>query len=238
MAGSARQALVLAAHQQSQKVNSLSENMSVRMPSGHMSGTTQLRIKPLLLHASVHLSVAGQNLPVNEIVNGKAIYLHMSLLTREIGKPWLEIPFSSLGKNGSSLQQLFQNIQNENPVMQTRMFATAKHVRKVGAQTINGVPTTEYQGSFTPSGALAALPHSLRKLASPAMKTISGTIRFKVWIDAQHLTRKADVVETVQGQTVATTVTVTSINQPIHVTLPPASQVATAPKGSLGNTGL
>ncbi len=36
-------------------------------------------------------------------------------------------------------------------------------------------------------------------------------------------------IAAVDGQSVHTTLTVTSLNQPVHITLPPASQTATLP---------
>jgi hypothetical protein len=35
--------------------------------------------------------------------------------------------------------------------------------------------------------------------------------------------------EKVNGATINTTVTITALNQPVHITLPPARQAATAP---------
>jgi hypothetical protein len=60
------------------------------------------------------------------------------------------------------------------------------------------------------------------------------TEKFTVWIDDQHITRKALV--TVNGTSITETVdmTITSINQPVHISAPPASQTAPLPTGNLG----
>jgi hypothetical protein len=55
-------------------------------------------------------------------------------------------------------------------------------------------------------------------------------VRFHVWIDAQHLIKKADDTESVRGQTVTTTFTVTSVNQPVKVTLPKTGDTGPLPK--------
>jgi hypothetical protein len=48
-------------------------------------------------------------------------------------------------------------------------------------------------------------------------------ISFHEWIDGQHHMRQVIENETVKGHAVTTTMNVTGINQPIQLTLPPAS---------------
>jgi hypothetical protein len=100
----------------------------------------------------------------------------------------------------------------------------------VGKQTVDGVPTTEYAGSFHAAAALKALSPTYRKALAPALKLLGNTpISFHIWIDGQHYTRKATEVETVNGETIITTVVVKAINQPVHITIPPDSQTVTPP---------
>ena len=54
---------------------------------------------------------------------------------------------------------------------------------------------------------------------------IKGPLHVSYWIDAQHRIRKVTEVETVAGQHVTTTIVYTAINQPVQITVPPASQV-------------
>jgi hypothetical protein len=193
-----------------------------------MLGTVQLRLKPQLAAAEFRASAGGQQIRVDEILTSWALYLKTPGLSRRLGKPWMAVPLSALsGKSASAVRQLFQSLEDSNPVTETRVLATTKNARTVGTQVIDGVRTTHYQGSVPASAAFAALPASLRKLIRPAARLVTGNIRFDVWIDAQHQVRKAAEIETIAGQTVATTITITSVNQPVHVTLPPASQVAT-----------
>jgi len=106
-------------------------------------------------------------------------------------------------------------------------------VRNLGTHVVDGAATTEYSGLVVPSAGLAALPPDLRKELAPSLKTISGTIRFSVWIDAQDHIRKQVLEETANGEPITTTVVLSAINQPVHVTVPPASQVATIPRSAL-----
>ena len=85
--------------------------------------------------------------------------------------------------------------------------------------------TTEYAGSVRAAQALKTLPASLRKAMAPELQVLgNGTISFHVWIDGQHHTRKITDVETVNGETVNTTVNITAINQPVQIALPPPAR--------------
>jgi hypothetical protein len=54
-------------------------------------------------------------------------------------------------------------------------------------------------------------------------------VNFRIWIDGQHRVRKETEVESVNGMTINTTVTITAINQPVNITIPPASQTFSQP---------
>jgi hypothetical protein len=230
----ARQAITLASDD-TQRANSMAGTFSMRLGSGtaeSTTGTIQMqRVPSLLFGENLSISADGHTLPVTEIVSANAIYLKEATLSREMGKPWLEIPFSGLeGGLGSTLARLFQSAQNGNPLEQAQMLAASKNVRAVGMQVVDGVRTTHYTGSFTPSAAISALSPSLRTAVRPILSAITGDIRFNAWIDAQHQVRKVTEAETVGGQPVTVTTNVTSIDQPVHIAVPAASQVATLPK--------
>ena len=85
--------------------------------------------------------------------------------------------------------------------------------------------TTEYADSFTAAEGLKALPAGLRQALAPELQALgNSTIYFREWIDGQHHLRKITEAETLNGNTVTTTINITGINQPVHITLPPASQ--------------
>jgi hypothetical protein len=201
------------------------------------SGTVKVQMKPLLAKVDATASANGQTFPIDEIGSAKALYLSSSILSvfnGQTGKAWFEIPFASLSGNfGTSLNGLLQDVPNGNPLTQTKMLAAAKNVRSLGTQVVNGVRTTHYTGSFTASAALASLSPALRKQVAPLLKLVSGNIQFSAWIDAQHVVRRVTEVETVSGETVHSTINVTSVNRPVHVTPPPASETV-VPKSDSG----
>jgi hypothetical protein len=128
------------------------------------------------------------------------------------------------------------NEQNGDPFDQAQLFA-ATDVRATGTQTIDGVRTTRYAGSFAASSARAALSPSLRRLMGPWLNTLTGNVPFTVWIDGQHQVRRMVEVEHVNGATVSSTINITAINQPVRITMPPASQVASLSQRMLTGAG-
>lgn len=233
----ASRALSLAAAQ-ARKVNSFTATMNIVTRGSlatHMTGTLQERVRPTVLAHQVLSIHGGSGLPVpgsmQTLLTGRAIYLNMSTLSRVAGKSWVKIPFSSLKKStGVDLAPLIHQLQGNNPLAEAQMLPAATNVRRIGSQTVNGVPATEYSGSLDVGKAMTRLGPGLRKLMGPALSATGiRTAHFRVWVDGQHQVRK--LVETEGGTSyqVASTIVITSINQPVHIHVPPASQVASMP---------
>jgi hypothetical protein len=225
-----------------QQVNSLAGSISVQAGGlGTVSGTLQMAIRPnVLLGMNLNASVSGQSTGITVILSGTNLYLQfpgISSLTN--GTPWAEIPLSALsGGASSAISQSLQQLQNSNPLAQTQILAASHDVHQVGTQVINGVPTTEYAGTVSPSAALSSLSPSLNQQLAPELNQISGDISFNNWLDSQHLVRKVTENETVAGQAVSVSMTITSVNKPVTVTVPPASQVDILSQSGLNNAGL
>jgi len=230
-----RDALV-AAVSHTQKVTSAVETLNVKV-SGAQSlsttGTVQVRLKPaLLIGANLDITEAGKTTPIKEVLTGTAIYFSAPSLTGQLSsKPWVKIPLSALkGTAAASFGQLFHSLQSNSFTNQTELLTVAKNSHMIGKQTINGTPTTEYAGSFKASQALKSLPASYRSALSSELQALGNNpISFHVWIDGQNHVRKMIETESVNGENVTTTVYISAINQPIHVTAPPASQTAPMP---------
>jgi hypothetical protein len=222
----------------SRQINSLTADLHVTVSgsdsSENTSGTIAEQLRPSRL-LSMHITAGygGQQAKLAGIITTKTMYLKISSLAAKLGgKQWVAIPLARLRNGNSSFGQLFQSLSNSNPLAESSMFAAAKNVHVVGTQTIDGVTTTHYAGSFAPKTALGSLSPSLRKSLGSSLRLVQGDVHFNLWIDAQHEIKQLTETERVAGQTVNTTVTFTSINQPVHITLPPANDIASLP-GSL-----
>ena len=229
-----RQAL-LAAATQAQQITSATETLTVHdnTSGSATTGTVQVRLKPALL-ASENLNVTahGTSTRVKVILTGTAVYLHEASLAGQLGKPWVKMDLSALpalaGTSGASLAQLVHSLQSNNFTSQARLFTVAKNTRVVGTQTVEGVTTTEYTGSFTAAEGLKALPAGLRQALAPELQALGNSpIHFHEWVDGQHHLRKMTEVETVGGDTVTIGIGITAIDQPVHITPPPDRQTFT-----------
>jgi hypothetical protein len=199
------------------------------------------RIKPALL-ANIDIEsidVPGESIPggLNEIVTPSTFYLKWSYLTKQLNltKPWIEISVAQASKStGLNLSALFAETQNNGPLTQSQMLAGASSVRRVGTSTGSGdgVSLTEYTGTYPLSKGLKYLTGTaqtqLRQEIAAAGLT---TAKFTVWIDSQNLMRKMTVIE--EGKTLTETITmaINSINQPVTIQIPAASQISPLPSG-------
>src|SRR6266567_1792582 len=226
---------LLAAATQARHMTSATEILTTRISgiqSETLTGTVLVQLKPTLqLDANLSLAAAGKSTKIREILTGTDLYLSTASLTTQFGKPWVKVDLSTLkGTAAAGLAQLVHSLQNSNFSSQAETLSLAKNARVVGTRTVDGVSTTEYACSVKAAEALKALPASFRKSLAPELRALgNATLSFRVWIDGQNQMRKVIEVVTVNGETVHTTVTVTAINQPVHITLPPASQTATRP---------
>jgi hypothetical protein len=212
-----------------------------------ISATFAEQMHPSLL-ASVNigtLSAAGQSLPggLSEILTPSTLYMKWSFLTTSLhlSKPWLAIPLSSVSqKSGVNLGQIFSQLQSSGPLTETRLLGGATSVHQVGTGTIDGVPVTEYSGTLPIDKGISYLSGSVKAQVKQAMAAAGiSTAKFTVWIDGQHLVRKSVVTESGKSVTEVITTTVTSINQPVNITIPPASQTSPMPSSALSSgTGI
>jgi Protein of unknown function (DUF1691) len=207
----------------------------------NMSATFAEQLHPSLL-ASVNigtLSAAGQSLPggMTEIVTPSTLYLKWSFLTTtlHLSKPWLAIPLSSVGKSsGIDLSQIFSQLQSSGPLTESQLLAGASSVHQVG-----GVAVTEYTGTLPLAKGIQFLSGSAKTQVQQAIAAAGlSTATFTVWIDGQHLVRKSVVSESGKSLTEVITTTITSINQPVNVAIPPAGQTTSMPSSALNSGGI
>jgi hypothetical protein len=228
----APQQAVLAAATQAQQVTSGNARLTVqdKTSGSTMTGTVRIRLRPTLLASeNLNVTAAGATTRIKAILTGTALYLHEASLAGELGEPWVKMDLSAFsalsGPSGASLAKLARSLQSNNFTSQAQLFTAATNTRVAGTQTVGGVTTTVYTGSFTSAAGLKALPADFRQVLGPELQALDNSpISFREWVDGQHHFRKMTEVQTVNGDTVATTINVTAIDQPVRITLPPASQ--------------
>ena len=197
-----------------------------------MTATMAEQVRPSL-QAEVQigtLSAAGSTLPgpMTELITPSNFYLKWSFLTQEahLAKPWLVMPVSALSKStGVNLSQIFSQATGSGPLTQSQLLQGATSVRQVGTGSIDGVAVTEYTGTFPLEKSLSYLSGSAKTEVQQAMASAGfSTATFTVWIDGQHITRKAVVTEVGKSVTETITTTITSINQPVNIAVPTSAE--------------
>ena len=177
------------------------------------------------------LSFAGTPIPggLAEIATPSTLYLKWSYLTQmlHLSKPWLAIPLSSLS-------QILGQATGSGPLVQSQLLQGATSVRQVGTGSVDGVPCTEYTGTLPLDKGISYLSGAAKAQLQQAMASAGFTeMTFTVWVDGQHTVRKAVDIETGKDVTETITTTITSINQPVNIALPAASQTSPLPGGDL-----
>jgi hypothetical protein len=223
-AGTAQSALLTAATQ-AQAISSAVTNLHIQITGSQASsqaGILQYQRTPSLISQDMHIAAEGGNTEIKMILNDQNMFFSEPGLPT--AKPWLKFDLNALKGKSASFAKLINSMQSNNFTNQAQLFAVAKDAHQVGTATIDGVPTTEYAGSFKASDALNALSPGVRAVLGAQLKSLGNSmITFREWIDGQHHMRQVIKNETVNGHAVITTMNVTAINQPVTIALPAAS---------------
>ncbi len=221
-----------------QRVTSFVENISVQTTGAYrmsLSGTIEEQRQPNSLVVIDYPSYGvpqQQAIPggAEQIIDGNTVYMRGPGLSRRPGKPWVREHISGIGQPIGGLGLLFGQAQGDDLVVQAEMLANSADARKVGTATIDGAATIEYAGSYSTRLALEKLPAKVRAEVALQVQAMGlGPETFEVWLDAQQQVRQLITVQKADGVRTVTSSQVTSINQPITVTLPTASQTAPMP---------
>ena len=204
-----------------------------------MHGTMKIRTHPAVATEVDITSMSAEGNRVaggmHEIATPAGIYLKMDSLAMVSGKPWIGITTTQLNSlTGNAFAGLATEVRQQDPLSAARMLGASKDVRKVGTATIDGVPTTQYHGTYAFSSAYVLLTPSLQELMRQYAAALGvGTITFDVWVDAQNNIRKLiESYDSALAGHVLITMRFTSINKPVSIKAPPPSQVGALP--SLG----
>lgn len=242
--------MLTAAIAKSAKASSYSADMSTESSgskgssgsdSTSMAGEFKYQKKPSPLFEFKLNSVeaGGQSMGSTDIVlTSQSLYMNMAFLSQALNtKPWLSFPLSSSGKSG--LGSIMRQLQTSNPLSEAKLLAGVQDVRTGSTSNLDGVSVTEIIGSESVTSALANLPASQRKEAGQYLEQEGiGDIQFQAWVDRQDNFRQ--LIMTMPGSTATerTTITVTGINTPVSITVPPSGQVTKESPSTLSGSNL
>jgi hypothetical protein len=152
-------------------------------------------------------------------------------------KPWVEISPAALQALSAKVHQTAPappgNFTGD-PGLAAGLLTTSTDVRAVGAGSVNGVPVTEYAGTYSAANGTAYIKDALDSAYSAQAgqrATAMGlaVVQFKVWLDHQQRPLKFVLIEAGSHQNVIVTQTIVSINQPANIQFPPLAQTYVVP---------
>ncbi|TDD85374.1 LppX_LprAFG lipoprotein [Actinomadura darangshiensis] len=206
-------------------------------PTGDVSanGTMQYRTKPDLAYSMnfADMSAGGKSIgAMEQRLVGRNMYIKMGMLsqlTGGTGKPWMKISLDEIGaKSGMNIDQLLQQSRQMDPVQNTKMLTASKDAREVGKETIDGVETTHYTGTYRMEDAIAKLsPEMQEAYRKNASSTGMEAMHFDLWVDGQQLPRQMTMKSLESAsQNMTMTMKYHDFGKPVDITEPPASQVS------------
>lgn len=199
------------------------------------TGQMQYQVKPDLAYAMKFddMSVGGQTMAgMEQRLVGRTMYMKMPAMPQLGGgnaaKPWLKISLDELGRqSGLNIDQLLQQSQQMDPVQNTKMLTASKDVREVGKETVDGVETTHYTGTYRVEDAVAQLPADQQDAIRKTYGQLGmDDMKFDLWVDDQQLPRKMAMKsqQTADG-VMNMTIKYRDFGKPVNIAEPPASQV-------------
>jgi hypothetical protein len=236
-------------------VSSFKADMSMRMAGAtdgdvSMNGTMQYRTKPDLAYSMnfTDMTAAGKSMGgMEQRLVGRNMYMKMPMLSTLGGgasaKPWIKLSLDEIGKqSGMNIDELLQQSRQMDPVQNTKMLTASKDAREVGKETVGGVETTHYTGTYRMEDGIAKLSPELRETyRKNIVSSGMDNMHFDLWVDGQQLPRQLKMTsdQTAEG-TLTMTMKYRDYGKPVQVAAPPASQVTDFSElmGKLGGGGL
>lgn len=170
------------------------------------------------------ISVAGHSIgSMREILLGHSVYLRLPAGQMPTSKPWMRVTSGKLGGGVSSPMN-----NGGDPSSTMAMLSASKDVREVGPETVDGVTTTHYRGTYSMTAALAKLDAKRRAAARGIYQELGlSSMAFDLWIDGNGMPRKVRMASPPGAKlSMDTTVGFNGFNVPTTITAPPRSQVA------------
>lgn len=177
---------------------------------------------------------AGRELPggARVVLLGDTVYVKVNALKGLIGsdKPWVKASVSDLdAEDRAQAEEMLGRIRQFDLAAAVRMITTSKDVKAVGTETVGGVETTHYSGTFPVDAALAQLDPDKRERAREDLAHAKD-MTFDLWADGQGLPRKIALTGGSDEGSVEATMLFKGFNEPVDITAPPADQVGDLPK--------
>ncbi|ACZ84071.1 LppX_LprAFG lipoprotein [Streptosporangium roseum] len=185
------------------------------------------------------ITFGGQNVPggARAILTGETVYVKSELLNKFAGatKPWVKVSLSDLETNEQAkVRDFMAQVQQFDLAGTVKLLTTSKDVKAVGTETVGGVETTHYSGTFPVAEAAQVIDPAKREQLQEKLSRIKN-VKFDLWSDAESLPRKVTLSGSEQNATFNLAASFKGFNEPVQIAAPPADQVGDLPENHRGN---
>ncbi len=198
----------------------------------------------------LHMAVPGAGtIRMREIMVWPVIYMRSPLFTAALhGKQWMKLDMAKLERaNGVNLNALTSTGSNDPTEMLQALENESDSLKNLGGATVRGVPTVHYRAVIDLAKAAQNAPAAVRaavKKSDARLIEMLGTDRMPmdVWIGQDKLVRRIayrmaiPVAATGATMDMDVRLDIFDFGVPVHVTAPPAGQVAELPAAAMAAT--
>jgi hypothetical protein len=173
------------------------------------------------------------------VVTSTVYYIRAAALSRyyHTTKPWVELPPATYLTLSAKLHNSTPSTPGTfwgDPRLGAGLLTTSTDVRAARTGSVNGVPVTEYEGTYSAASGLAYVTANLGSaLSAQVIKQVTAmgltTVRFRTWLDPQQRPLKLVLIEAGTHANMTVTQTIVSINQPANIQFPLASETYVVP---------
>ena len=214
----------------------------------HANGVVGFRSRNADLTMDMTIPGAGA-IRMREVMVWPVIYMHSPLFAAGLhGKQWMKLDMAKIERaHGVNLNALTSTGSSDPTQMLQTLENESDSLQNLGAATVRGVPTVHYHAVIDLAKAARNAPAAMRAAVQKSdarLIAMLGTHRMPmdVWIGQDQLVRRLayhmslPIAST--GQTMAMDVQLDMFDfgVPVHVTAPPAGQVAALPAAAMNAT--
>jgi hypothetical protein len=203
--------------------------------SGHVQGTMLYQKDPLATDVNLsQVTYAGQSMPggVRVITQGDIAYVKLDVLKTLVGatKPWIKLDLKQIGSAaGVNVDQLLGQAKQLDLQTTVALLTASKDVKQVGTESVGGVETTHYAGTFPVEEAVKLLDPATQDKLKGQLDNVKD-MKFDVWMDSQALPRKIGLDGGAGTGTFKATMLFKAFNEPVSIDAPPATEVGEMPQ--------
>jgi hypothetical protein len=231
---SSSSALSLAA-QQTQQVRSFTADVQIQA-TGALNATLNGTLHEVTTPSPI-MSLranAGALGNIRVILSNGMAYMRSPFMMNTYGKPWVMGSMNTMSStSGLNLGPLLGLLSTSSPLVQVPLFSQASNVRMMGHEFMDGSRMSEWGGHYMLSNVMGSLNSSLQPSFQSVMNSGVSMTRFRTWMDSSHMVRKLVLIEVGNNTQITITLLITSINQPMHITMPSTTLIFVLP----GTTG-